>query len=78
MLFCVVEFDKSNCIDVVRSNWLVLFDDDVTQTTATHWPPFKHQLKISRAVRNRESPSIDWNLSAKSVHQVIISIAVST
>jgi len=62
VLFCVVEFDKSNCVDIVPSNWLVLFNDGVSQATATNWPPFKHQLKISRAVRNRGSPSTDWNI----------------
>ena len=29
MLFCAVDFHKSNLTDIVPSNWLVIFDDDV-------------------------------------------------
>jgi len=36
MLFCVVEFDKSNCVDIVPSNWLKL----PTNITFTHCSSF--------------------------------------
>jgi len=80
MLFCVVEFHESNLIDIVPSNWLFPFDDDVSQATAAYWPPFKDQLKIVERleiVRNHQLiGKFLW--SANLLHQVIISTAVNT
>ena len=82
MLFCVVEIENSNHIDIVPSNWLVPFDDDVSQATAAYWPPFKDQLKKSGVVKNCESPSTEWKryMIHQIIHQVglIISIALNT